>query len=609
LFSSQIGYDAHYVMVVTEGDDPTVDSTLEASGGLRLRRHVVIRKANGLATPDHLETGWILHRFERSLPLHSFPRGKGRERKDDGAMSLFSRLLEAVDSWRRRRGGPKTTKRADVAIEQLDHRRLLSVNFTGNVPVDFPATTSPGVVILSNNVNFAPIGLTLQPFVFTSGFNIKDVRVTYTPADDTLNVGLNGPPAGPSTTNEVIAGDADDNGNSGTVNPNINDGMGGGVDPMFIDDADFGGTEHMGISLDFTGSGTPQVVAGFSEDKPPMTANDPQLPKPYQVALTSPLLPLVSFGRFAPINLELPQFEGNVYTANSPDHPNLEFSIKNFSQLYDQITGKSLTPSQLATSNSMISIGGFGGSGDDGPIGEASIGPEAFSINAATPPPPPPLSPPILINPHEHRIIDTNHRDLIRVTVFGTSGFPVSSINPATVELDGVAPIAHFTRKVRRDEFPFETFVFVADQLNLPTGLTTATLTGQTFSGATFATSKDVLNLPHSALAFGRLKKYMGNASYYGSLAKFESTNPSAATSVSGTPVTAVSRNAEARGAAAIKVNYTPTVGASARTAEQAEAVKVRPVVAIKRTEAIPERSSIPTRVRYSMEHHLSTAR
>ena len=65
-------------------------------------------------------------------------------------MSLFSRLLEAVHSWRRRRG-PKTAKRTGVTIEQLDHRQLLSVNFTGNVTTDFPATLQPGVVVINEN--------------------------------------------------------------------------------------------------------------------------------------------------------------------------------------------------------------------------------------------------------------------------------------------------------------------------------------------------------------------------------------------------------------------------------------------------------------------------
>jgi hypothetical protein len=502
-------------------------------------------------------------------------------------MFLFSRLLRAVDSWRLRRGGQKTAKRAGVTIEQLDHRRLLSVNFTGNVPVDFPATESPGVAIISNNVNFATIGPTLQPYVYTSGFNIKDIRVTYTPSDDTLSVGLDGPPASASSPDEVIAGDADDNGNSGTVNPAVT-----AVVPTFMDAPDFQGSESMGITLNFNanGSGAPQVVAGFPEITPAGATV-----KSYEVALgTGP----------ENFNTPLPQFTGNVYTVNSPANPNLEFSITDFSQLYQEITGQPLTQA------STIYIGGFGGSANDGPITEATIGPGAFTLSSATPVSPPvnpQPSPPILINPHEHRIIDTQHRDLIRVSIFGTSGFPVSQINPSTVELDGVASIAHITRKIRRDEFPFQTYVFVADQLTLPTGLTTATLTGKTYSGVTFESQKDVLNLPHSALAFGRLKKYMGNASYYKRLAKIEASNPTIANTASATTVPLASRNAKAKGAAAIVVDYTPKVSAAGNTAKT-ESVKVRPVVSLKRTDAEHAQSAVPTRVRYSMEHHLSSA-
>ena len=61
-------------------------------------------------------------------------------------MSLFTKLFEAVHSWRRRRGGTKSRKRSDLAMEQLDHRQLLAVNFTGVVAIDFPATQTPGVV-------------------------------------------------------------------------------------------------------------------------------------------------------------------------------------------------------------------------------------------------------------------------------------------------------------------------------------------------------------------------------------------------------------------------------------------------------------------------------
>src|ERR1700723_376254 len=110
-------------------------------------------------------------------------------------MSLFSRMFQTVQTWRRGKRA-KVTQRTTVKLEQLDHRRLLSVNFTGNVPVDFPATQSPGVVVLPDNPNVVHpiIALVSQPFVLNSGFDINDIAVTYTPADDTLSIGLNGPP-------------------------------------------------------------------------------------------------------------------------------------------------------------------------------------------------------------------------------------------------------------------------------------------------------------------------------------------------------------------------------------------------------------------------------
>ena len=76
-------------------------------------------------------------------------------------------------------------------------------------------------------------------------------------------------------------------------------------------------------------------MAGYS-------VNDPRSPKQYQVAQavvntnappTTPGLRHRAAG----------QFEGNVYKVNSPAHPNLEFSITHFSQLYLQETGKTLT--------------------------------------------------------------------------------------------------------------------------------------------------------------------------------------------------------------------------------------------------------------------------
>ncbi len=150
------------------------------------------------------------------------------------AMSLISRLLHAVQSWRRRPGGLKTTKRAAVSMEQLDHRQLLSVNFTGNVKVDFPATQQPGVVVIPATAQSATATLPsdLASAIEVSGFTLSGIRVSYSASDDVLSIGLDQPP-NDSTTDpnnpgqfqyqpgtspySVIAGDADNNGNDGTV--------------------------------------------------------------------------------------------------------------------------------------------------------------------------------------------------------------------------------------------------------------------------------------------------------------------------------------------------------------------------------------------------------
>jgi len=145
----------------------------------------------------------------------------------------------------------------------------------------------------------------------------------------------------------------------------------------------------------------------------------------------------------------------------------------------------------------------------------------------------------------------------------------------------------------------------VADQLTLPAGLTTATLTGQTKSGVTFESQKDVLNIKDSARAFGQLAKYRGSASFYKALAKIEARNSSTVISVNNTPVTVVSRNPAARGAAKIRVDYTPVVSSAAKAAREADKVKVRPVVSIKRGDAALERTNVPTRLRHSLDDFL----
>lgn len=435
-------------------------------------------------------------------------------------MSLFERLLQAVRSWRRRRGGVRTIRKAGVAMEQLDLRQMLSVTFTGNVAIDFPATQTPGVVVLPDNpsVQHPVIGdPTLQNLVRVSGFDISGLRVTYTPDDGgTLSVGIEQPDSqlrpGP-----VIAGDADNNGNSGGVNPAVT-ALGLGVQ----DPADFGGTEYMGVYLDFLNSGTAQVAAGFPQTVPVGGAS-----KRFTVATA------MQPGPNAPpiFVTPLPQHAGNIYTQNDPRHPNMELSIVNFDQLYQTITGTALEPT------SVFHVGAFAGSSQDGPISEAFFPAQPVVLSAATPPTPeppvcPPISPPILINPHEHRIIDTAHRSLVRVYVQGTSGFDPSTIDASTVDLNGAKPIASMPYQMPRSPFPSRTFVFRASDIQAEPGLQMLTFTATTTDGQEIISQNQVVNVPNIGQDRGRLG-FLANRgsrvdSQYNALRRLAATNPEA---------------------------------------------------------------------------------
>ncbi len=523
-------------------------------------------------------------------------------------MSLFSRLLQAVRSWRPRRP-LQPNRRAGVAVEPLDHRQLLSVNFTGNVPVDFPATQSPGVVVipadLSNpNTREPVIPPALQSLISVSGFYIKDIRVSYNSTSDTLSFGINQPASGNPGQGEVIAGDSDNNGNSATVNPAVS-----AVNPFFTDPAYMGGSKYMGVFLNFTSStGSPQIVAGFSSTPPTPTPNDPSPIKPYEVAVADPTN-LPAFG--APLS----QYTGNFFMQNSTSSPNLEFSITHFSQLYQAETGQPLT------SNSVIYVGGQGGSEAADGISDAIIPATSVNIGAATQPvtptptPCPPQSPTIYVNYHEHRIVDSLHRDLVRVNVLGTSGFNVDQIIPNSVTLDGAHAIAHITRKTRRDPFPSATYVFVANQLPLHKGLNNVELQGTLNNGETFQSSNTVLNLPYaSSVAKGPLHRYMGGGTIYNALAKIEKKHPGVAIQPTAAVAVTKSANAHPGETAKLAVSYAPVVHATSKkeAARPAARATPRPVVTIQKADHHARAAvvtKVPTLLRHSMNdflHHVS---
>ncbi|WZO96789.1 hypothetical protein EP7_003794 [Isosphaeraceae bacterium EP7] len=399
-------------------------------------------------------------------------------------MSLYTKLAKLVGSWRHRRGGVKTAQRAVVSFEHLDHRKLLAVNFTGNVITDFPATMSPGVVVIPDSpaVVHPLIPALIESDVKVSGLDINEIRVSYTPADDTLSIGL-GQPDNQKTGQPVISGDTDNNLDSSSVADSVL-----AIEPSFIDFPDLRGSETMGAILDLNSDGIPDIVAGI--------ASDAGVPKTYQVAdaTVNPSFPstIPGFGTLRP------EYAGNVYLVNDPAHPNFEFSIKNFSQLYKLKTGADLT------ATSTFKVGAFGNSNDDDGISEAYFPPAPVTLGDATPPvvPPPvcpPVSPPILINPHSGRHINTAHPTYIRVSVLGTSGFDVTQIDPATVRFGGAEPAFDFTRNINKDGFLDRTFVFRGLDVDLPPGYTSGTITGALTDGTTtFSSSSPVFNRDES---------------------------------------------------------------------------------------------------------------
>jgi len=454
-------------------------------------------------------------------------------------MSLFTKLYEVVHSWRRRRVGIKPSrKRSEPAMEQLDHRQLLAVNFTGVAATDFPVTANPGVQVIANppfaqgGTNTIPlVPVPLQGIFTVSGNQINQLRVSYTQADDTLNVGIEGPQAG-LNGNQVIAADVDNNGNQGTVDPRIT-----AIDPGFQDPANFGGSKTYGVSLAFNNTGVPDVVAGF----PVSAGTDPFVSKPYQVARA---LPVQTTGNQSPQSQlpgfdetqVFPQYTGNYYYANSPTKPNLEIQIAHFSQLYQQITGQVLTPT------SPLEIGAFASLIQNGGTTDEIDPPLPVNLTQATvptpPPPPPPVvippvSPPVFVNPHANNHVNTAHNTAVRVNVLGSSGFDPTTIipstvrlgNPATIATNGAPSILNFEHNVNRDGFPDETFIFNGLDVQLPPGITNAEITGTTTSGQTFASSVQVFNRDASYFTQAQINRQQANWAKYDLAHGIDTTN------------------------------------------------------------------------------------
>ncbi len=206
----------------------------------------------------------------------------------------------------------------------------INANSTGNVATDFPSS-APGVTTLINpQFTMADPASYIASHNMSPGWEIKDIRLYYDKATDTMDVGVNF---------FGIAGDADGNGNPGTVSA-------AAAAKGYLDVPNLGGRESITIGFDFLHTGTPQVLAGVPGDK---TQAGPGIDG-FNIAMnTENSLGLAdSYGTTLTNNL------GNLAFNPSASHPGFEFTIKNFSKLpgYNPANGFGLVA--------------FAGSPDDG---------------------------------------------------------------------------------------------------------------------------------------------------------------------------------------------------------------------------------------------------
>jgi MYXO-CTERM domain-containing protein len=176
-----------------------------------------------------------------------------------------------------------------------------------------------------------------------SGFWIQDVRTSYDAASDTMSVGVRGYQnvAG----QEAIFGDS-----SGNLNPGLDS------------NPNLGGDKSLAISfapVSTSGGhqvpGVPVVIAGIPADKSKVGSGTIDGFTVSQDTNT-PGLPQYSFGQ------PLPQFTGNLAFNPSAAHPDLEFTIKNFSKI----------PGLNASNGYYVQV--YAGSAQDIVSGEVSTG-------------------------------------------------------------------------------------------------------------------------------------------------------------------------------------------------------------------------------------------
>jgi hypothetical protein len=229
------------------------------------------------------------------------------------------------------------------------------IQLTGKVTSDFNPAANPQVVVTPASDNALNIG---QPAWITangwvSGWSIQDIRTYYNTSTDTLDVGINTH----KNSQGINAPFGQANGDpSGT--------------PTGYDPAHLGGDKSIAIAFAPISStnpshpGTPLIIAGVPADKTKAgTGTDGFTVSQFNPANAASGLGY-QFGQ------TLSQYTGNLAFDPTPAHPQLEFTIKNFSKI----------PGLNPSSGFWIEM--YAGSAVDG-VGEAGLAWTKIPITAA----------------------------------------------------------------------------------------------------------------------------------------------------------------------------------------------------------------------------------
>jgi len=221
-------------------------------------------------------------------------------------------------------------KRIRMLLPMLVILAMLVSLFGMTVPVmanglDGTVNSGPGVLVIDDPLG--DVGMPGTPPGIT-GWDMIDLRLAYDGAHDTMYVGINV---------ETILGDADGDGDPGVTSTYLSD-MGG------TDHPDLGSSETAAVYFDLDQDGTYDVIAGIggTTDYYGFSVN----------VFTGFFYPPYNFGT------ALPAHTGTISPNPDAAHPDLEFTIENWSSLpgHDDAPG--------------FCVGAFLGSLEDAGIGE-----------------------------------------------------------------------------------------------------------------------------------------------------------------------------------------------------------------------------------------------